>query len=130
MSVYCFKIRDDIDKKNNIFIIIIYCIGSIVGTFLLISFGSIFDILDILGGGGAGPERGGDGLGGGVGLGSGIGLGGGVGLGGGGGRAVTIKDSIKDLSKLFFLLGDGGGYLSKVEVHGEDERGELGGGGG
>ena len=40
-----------------------------------------------------------------------------------------IKDSIKDLSKLtLFLLGDGG-YLSEVEVHGEDERGELGGGG-
>ena len=32
------------------------------------------------------------------------------------------------MSKLFFLLGDGGGYLSEVEVHGEDERGELGGG--
>ena len=82
------------------------------------------------GGGGVGPERGGDGLGGGVGCG---GLGGGVGcggLGGGGGRAV--KDSIKYLSKLilFFLLGDGGRYLSEVEVHGEDERGELGDGGG
>ena len=69
-----------------------------------------------LGGGGADPERGGDGLGGGGGL--------------GGGRAVTIKDSIKDLSKLtlFFPLGDGG-YLSEVEVHEEDERGELVGGG-
>ena len=57
-----------------------------------------------LGGGRAGPERGGDGLGGGVGLGGGGGL----------GRAVTIKD----LSKLFFLLGGDVGYLSKVEVHG------------
>ena len=55
---------------------------------------------------------------------------GGVGLGGGGGRAVTIKDSIKDLSKLTLCLGDGGGYLSEVEVHGEDEHGEIGGGGG
>ena len=75
-----------------------------------------------LGGGGAGPERGGDGLGGGV------GLGGDGGLGGGGGRAV--KNSIKDLSKLTlcFLLGDGE-YLSEVEVHGEDEHGELGDGG-
>ena len=27
------------------------------------------------------------------------------------------------------VLGDGGGYLAKVEVHGEDEHGELGGGG-
>ena len=61
--------------------------------------------------------------------GGGVGLGGGVDLGGGGGRAVAIKDSIEDLSKLtLFLLGDGG-YLSEVEVHGEDERGELGGGG-
>ena len=52
---------------------------------------------------------------------------GGHGLGGGGGlgRAVTIKDSMKDLSKLFFRLG----YLADVEVHGEDEHGELGGGG-
>ena len=33
------------------------------------------------------------------------------------------------MSKLtLFLLRDGG-YLSEVEVHGEDERGELGGGG-
>ena len=55
-----------------------------------------------LGGGGADPEQGGDGL---V---------GGVGLGGGGGCAVTIQDSIKDLSKLtlFFLLIFDGGYLS------------------
>ena len=47
-----------------------------------------------LGGGGAGPERGGDGLG------------GGVGLGGGGGLGGAVKDSIKDLSKLTlcFLL--------------------------
>ena len=54
------------------------------------------------------------------------GRGGGVGLGGGGGRAVT-KYSIKDLSKLtqFFLFG----YLADVEVHGEDEHGELRGGG-
>ena len=27
------------------------------------------------------------------------------------------------------VLGDGGGYLAEVEVHGEDEHGELGGGG-
>ena len=32
----------------------------------------------------------------------------------------------KDLSKLFFFFG---GYLAEVEVHGEDEHGELGGGG-
>ena len=44
------------------------------------------------GGDGADPERGGGGLE------------GGVGLGGGGGRAVTIKDSKKDLSKLLNIL--------------------------
>ena len=48
-------------------------------------------------------------------------------LGGGVGRAVTIKDSVKDLSKLtLFLIADGG-YLSEVEVHGEDGRGGRGG---
>ena len=32
------------------------------------------------------------------------------------------------MSKLtLYFLGDGGGYLSEVEVHGEDERGERGG---
>ena len=31
------------------------------------------------------------------------------------------------MSKLFFFFG---GYLAEVEVHGEDEHGELGGGGG
>ena len=41
---------------------------------------------------------------------------GGVLIGGGGGGDNVV-------------LGDGGGYLAEVEVHGEDERGELGGGG-
>ena len=61
-------------------------------------------------------ERGGDGLGGED------GLGGGVGLGGGGGRAV--KDSIKDLSTLFFLL------IFDLGGGGEDARGGDGGEGG
>ena len=46
--------------------------------------------------------------------GDGVGLGGCGGLRGGGGRAVAIKDSIKDLFKLtlfFLLIFDGGGYL-------------------
>ena len=49
-----------------------------------------------LGGGGADPEQGGDGLGGGVGLGVSGGL-------GGGGRAVTIKDSITDSVSAFLF---------------------------
>ena len=56
--------------------------------------------------------------------GDGVGLGGCGGLRGGGGRAVAIKDSIKDLFKLtlfFLLIFDGGGYLP-----GEDGRGHRG----
>ena len=33
------------------------------------------------------------------------------------------------LTLFFLLIFDGGGYLSEVEVHGEDEHGELRGGG-
>ena len=33
------------------------------------------------------------------------------------------------LTLFFLLIFDGGGYLSEVEVHGEDEHGELGSGG-
>ena len=64
-----------------------------------------------LGGVGAGPERGGDGLGHVVGLGGGVGLGSSGGLGGGG-RVVTIRD----LSKLtlFCLLIPG--YLSGEDM--------------
>ena len=53
-----------------------------------------------LGGDGADPERGGDGLVGGD------GLGGGVGLGGSGERAVTVKDFSK-ITLFFLLIFDG-----------------------